>query len=95
MGERLRFLRELRALSQTELGLAVGVTFQQIQKYERGLSRVSVATLVSICKTLEIHPMDFMGRYFDENEGLGTTDALMKRLSEAEATLKRIKAIVT
>ncbi|RDJ03864.1 hypothetical protein B5K06_28540 [Rhizobium grahamii] len=95
IGERLRFLREMKALSQTELGSAVGVTFQQIQKYERGISRLSVSSLIVICRTLDIHPLEFVGGYFDDVDGLGTMDVLMRRLKDAEDRLGQIKTIVS
>jgi transcriptional regulator with XRE-family HTH domain len=45
VGNRLRELRCLAGLSQTALGRSVGVTFQQIQKYEKGANRVSASRL--------------------------------------------------
>jgi transcriptional regulator with XRE-family HTH domain len=41
-------------MSQTDLGEKLGVTFQQIQKYESGRNRVSAARLFEICEALEI-----------------------------------------
>ena len=41
-------------MSQTQLGELLGVSFQQIQKYERGVNRVSAARLYSICKVLKV-----------------------------------------
>ena len=43
VGERLRSRRLKMGLSQTALGIAAGVTFQQIQKYERGTNRISAS----------------------------------------------------
>lgn len=48
VGERIRQLRKERQLTQTELGLAVGLTFQQIQKYEKAKNRISASKLVQI-----------------------------------------------
>ena len=45
VGARIRLLRKLRGLSQQALAEAAGVTFQQIQKYERGANRVSASML--------------------------------------------------
>ena len=45
--------RELE-MSQADLGKELGVTFQQIQKYEKGINRVSAARLYSICKALNV-----------------------------------------
>ena len=41
-------------MSQAQLGGELGVSFQQIQKYERGVNRVSAARLYSICKALNV-----------------------------------------
>jgi transcriptional regulator with XRE-family HTH domain len=62
VGARIRMQRLVRGLSQTELGKAVGVTFQQVQKYEKGINRVSSSRLQRIANVLEVVP-DF---FFDE-----------------------------
>jgi transcriptional regulator with XRE-family HTH domain len=54
IGQKIRALRLERGLSQEELGRAVGITFQQIQKYERGANRVSAARLQRIADALEV-----------------------------------------
>jgi transcriptional regulator with XRE-family HTH domain len=46
IGRRIRHRRNMLNITQTELGQALGVTFQQIQKYEYGRNRVSVGTLL-------------------------------------------------
>lgn len=61
VGARIRFLRRQRRISQTELGQALGVTFQQVQKYERGSNRVAVATLIRIADKLEVSPTELLG----------------------------------
>ena len=53
VGARIRLLRKLRGLSQQALAEAAGVTFQQIQKYERGANRVSASMLSRIATTLQ------------------------------------------
>jgi transcriptional regulator with XRE-family HTH domain len=52
VGARIRAARKSLSLSQTKLAVAVGVTFQQIQKYERGYNRVSASMLVHIAREL-------------------------------------------
>lgn len=52
LGLRIRLARQAAKLSQTALGDALGVTFQQIQKYEKGVNRVPVARLMTIARTL-------------------------------------------
>lgn len=53
IGARIRHVRKMRGLSQTQLGEAIGVTFQQVQKYERGDNRVSASTLVRVAGALD------------------------------------------
>jgi transcriptional regulator with XRE-family HTH domain len=54
VGKRLRALREEAGISQTALGEGSGVTFQQVQKYENGLNRVSVSRLMQFCDVLGV-----------------------------------------
>jgi transcriptional regulator with XRE-family HTH domain len=54
IGQKIRALRLERGLSQEELGREVGVTFQQIQKYERGANRVSAGRLQRIADALQV-----------------------------------------
>lgn len=49
VGQRLRSLRIARGESQSALGEAIGVTFQQVQKYESGANRISASKLHRIC----------------------------------------------
>ena len=53
VGARIRLLRKVRGLSQQALAEAAGVTFQQIQKYERGSNRVSASMLARIAGALQ------------------------------------------
>ncbi|NIV11582.1 MAG: helix-turn-helix domain-containing protein [Aliifodinibius sp.] len=53
-GKRLRLRRTILGMSQDVLGNAVGVTFQQIQKYERGINRMSASRMFLIAKKLEV-----------------------------------------
>ena len=64
VGARIRMQRMVRGLSQTELGNAVGVTFQQMQKYEKGANRVSASRLHQLANVLEVAP-DF---FFEETQ---------------------------
>lgn len=48
VGGNIRLLRQKRNISQTELADKIGVTFQQVQKYEKGTNRVSASRLVQI-----------------------------------------------
>jgi transcriptional regulator with XRE-family HTH domain len=54
IGARMREQRLARNMSQEQLGRKLGVSFQQIQKYESGRNRVSAARLFVICKALNV-----------------------------------------
>ena len=61
VGSRVRVRRQLLGMSQTQLGEALGVTFQQVQKYERGTNRVGASRLYKISEVLDV-PIAF---FFD------------------------------
>ena len=56
VGLRVRALRKERGMSQDQLGRALGITFQQIQKYERGTNRISASMLVKAARILKVAP---------------------------------------
>lgn len=60
IGQRLRQARIRLGLSQTELGAAIGVTFQQVQKYEKGESRMALSTLALLRSALQIEAADLL-----------------------------------
>jgi transcriptional regulator with XRE-family HTH domain len=59
VGTRVRMRRMLLKMSQEKLGEALGLTFQQIQKYEKGLNRIGASRLQQISKTLNVPPAFF------------------------------------
>ncbi len=54
IGGRLKMYRQRANISQTALGKHLGVSFQQVQKYENGTNRVSAATLIKISRALNV-----------------------------------------
>jgi len=62
VGERLLKFRLKASLTQKQLGYQLDVTFQQIQKYEKNLNRMSINTFFVFCQAVGIPPVDF----FDE-----------------------------
>ena len=54
IGGRVRLLRTLVGMSQEKLGRLLGLTFQQIQKYERGASRISAGRLLEVARVLGV-----------------------------------------
>jgi transcriptional regulator with XRE-family HTH domain len=61
VGGRLRLRRNLVGMSQEQLGKASGLTFQQIQKYERGANRMGASRLFQLARILEIDVSWFFG----------------------------------
>ena len=59
VGERIRIWRTERKISRITLGEALGLTVQQIQKYEKGTHRIGASRLQQICSVLEI-PVSFL-----------------------------------
>ena len=59
VGSRVRMRRVLIGMSQEKLGDALGLTFQQVQKYEKGTNRIGASRLQEISKTLNVPPAFF------------------------------------
>ena len=70
VGSRIRLRRTLLGMSQERLGEALGLTFQQVQKYERGVNRVGASRLFDLSRVLDV-PISF---FFDDlPESLAST----------------------
>lgn len=59
LGRRLRYFREQNSFSQERLAREIGVVFQQVQKYEAGVNRISCARLLKILSVLDVSVIDF------------------------------------
>src|SRR3954462_12063224 len=64
VGARLRLRRNMLGLSQEKLGEAIGLTFQQVQKYERGANRIGASRLHELSRVLDV-PVSF---FFDDTD---------------------------
>ncbi len=62
VGARVRVRRTLLGMNQTKLGDAIGVTFQQVQKYENGANRISASRLFGLSRVFDV-PIQF---FFDD-----------------------------
>lgn len=69
VGKQLRMRRVMLGLSQETIGKAIGVTFQQVQKYERGVNRMGASRLYDFAKYLTI-PVSY---FFEGLEGMPAT----------------------
>ena len=65
IGARLKNFRMSRDITQTKLAKMVGLTFQQIQKYENGSNRISVSRLIDLARALEFSVEDFFDDIVD------------------------------
>ncbi len=76
VGRRLRSRRTLIGMSQEELGAKIDVTFQQIQKYERGLNKIGASRLYEIACILNVG----VGYFFEEYDVAAPTDTGIKEI---------------
>lgn len=80
VGKRVRIRRKILSMSQTKLGDAIGLTFQQIQKYERGANRIGASRLFELSEVLDV-PVSY---FFDDlpadivprSSGLGEANSM-------------------
>ena len=89
VGNRIRMRRQVTGMSQEKLGELLGITFQQVQKYEKGSNRISASRLYLTAKVLAV-PVQF---FFDEIPGVedrggfsesGPQDNVLSSLMNAE-----------
>ena len=83
VGARVRQRRTLLGMSQEKLGAAVGLTFQQIQKYERGANRVGASRLFEFSKVLDV-PVSYFFEEMPANVLVGRVGGGRGRKSLAE-----------
>ncbi len=86
VGARVRLRRTLLGMSQEKLGEALGLTFQQVQKYERGANRVGASRLFDLSRVLDV-PVSF---FFDDMSGEieALSPRLMSGIAEEPASIE-------
>jgi len=91
VGRRIRAQRLVRGLSQTDLGRSLGITFQQVQKYEKGANRVGAGRLTRIAEVLNVPVAFFFG---DHAGGSGKSDDAGEALGflETAGAVRLVKA---
>jgi transcriptional regulator with XRE-family HTH domain len=93
IGERIAAFRKMKGLSQGALGEAVGVTFQQVQKYEKGVNRASAGRLQQMAGVLGV----LLTSFFDEvpgEEGPVEREVLVGLREPGAANLLRVYALI-
>ena len=80
VGSRVRMRRMMLGMSQEKLGAALGLTFQQVQKYEKGTNRIGASRMAQISETLQV-PVAFF--YEGAPSGMGGPPGLSEAQSPA------------
>lgn len=91
VGQRVRMRRTLLGMSQEKLGEAIGLTFQQVQKYERGSNRISAGTLYRLGQVLDV-PVSFFFDCYDDPAGGRRKAAFSDSASQADSSISRREA---
>ncbi len=86
IGQRIKSARLARGISQSNLGEMLGVTFQQVQKYETGTNRVSGSRLIAIGSMLDVSVGSLLGEDAHNPVGDGVLTALATPGGHALAT---------
>lgn len=93
IGASIRQFRLHRSMSQEALARELGITFQQMQKYEKGMNRVSTSALILICKALGITPKEILGAYFDGDDA-PIIQELLQEIALRDRKLKEIQSVL-
>jgi transcriptional regulator with XRE-family HTH domain len=84
LGQKLAARRKCLKISQAVLAAALGVTPQQLQKYEKGANRLSCSRLRRLAATLDVHPCWF----FEDEEGLPPLPEASPRVQKTMAKIR-------
>ncbi len=87
VGARVRMRRTLLGMSQEKLGEAIGLTFQQVQKYERGANRIGSSRLYDVARVLDV-PVEF---FFEDMPAkvVGNSPSQRRRKAEESSRYER------
>jgi transcriptional regulator with XRE-family HTH domain len=88
VGKRVRTFRLRKGLSQGKLGDALGLTFQQVQKYEKGINRIGAGRLQRIAEILNVPLTDF----FNVGKGVGSNSTEVFELLHTASSLRLLRA---
>jgi len=91
VGQHIRLLRYKLGMTQQDLASKLSISFQQVQKYEKGQNRVSASRLVDIADALGTHPGYFFGKTQElpasEDQQLGHLIGIYNKLSPKKRKL--------
>ncbi|MFZ5995137.1 MAG: helix-turn-helix domain-containing protein [Thermodesulfobacteriota bacterium] len=86
---RIKQIRKSRGLSQIELAERVGISFQQIQKYEKGVAKMTVFRLQQISEALDVHIADF----FEKGEFIAKVSGPTLEYTPGETPLEHFQLL--
>lgn len=93
IGKKLRFHRTINGLSQERLGQMLGVSFQQIQKYEKGVNSIKASKLYEIAAHLNVPVEQFFDPLGDVSENEGQAFQLDEPSAESIRLMKHYQQI--
>lgn len=93
IGERIRAARLDKSMSQTDLGQKIGITFQQIQKYEKGANNISVVNLKRMADALGVPAFTLLPPDFG-SDAAKVVLHLEKKISQHEAKSDKLLAVL-
>jgi len=93
VGTKLKNLRILRGLTQTDVANGLNISFQQVQKYERGRNRISASKLFEVSRILDVPPSHFFDGLSDDDNGGPVIDEETARIASmiSKITDERLK----
>lgn len=89
VGKRLRIRRMVQGISQESLGKSLGLTFQQIQKYEKGVNRIGASRLFELSTLLAV-PVQFF--YDDYGDTIGAASGFAEEGEEDDPFMDLVKS---
>lgn len=94
VGHNVRMRRNQIGMSQETLGEKVGITFQQVQKYEKGTNRISASRLVEISRALGVKPAALLPDDEVSDVPVEPLGNIFAKLDKAERTISQIQRLV-
>lgn len=70
VGQRIKQLRKIKKLTQKDVANALGVSFQQVQKYEKGIDRISFQRIYTLSQYMQVEIPEFLTLFKQANAGL-------------------------
>ncbi|GAB5046924.1 helix-turn-helix domain-containing protein [Thermodesulfovibrio sp. TK110] len=101
IGETIKKLRKAKGISQMELADKIGITYQQLQKYEKGKAKITIERLIDIAKALDVPVSVFFPELYEKESKFYSEDEVIliefyRKISDAEikkALLRIIKEL--